>query len=362
VKIMRAKLLGVLAGAGAAAVAYALLVERMRVEVDRYTVAVEAPGLPEPGITVLHLSDFHFRRGDRIQGRKARRLLALLAREPYDIVALTGDLIHDTTGLPMALRLIQRLRPQIGTYSVPGNHDYQEYSMWGVLDPTWQPGAVPSPSDLLALAGRLRGFVRKVVRNELVRLPVASNDVPAMHAALRAIGVMPLVNRAIHVQTPRIDLWIAGLDDLTEGAPRVAAALSDVPKGAPLVVLAHNPDVFLDPRLKEADLILAGHTHGGQIRLPGVGAAHTQGTHLGRDRAAGWFRRGRTRLFVSRGLGESIPLRFGVRPQAALIRVVSHSTGASGNTNTGNADQFPDDVPARSISTVPARTAALRGT
>jgi predicted MPP superfamily phosphohydrolase len=78
----------------------------------------------------------------------------------------------------------------------------------------------------------------------------------------------------------------------------------------------------LEPEVERADLILSGHTHGGQIRLPLLGAAHTQGTHLTRRQAAGWFRRGQTRMFVTRGLGESIPLRFGVPPQAALIRLV----------------------------------------
>ena len=56
--------------------------------------------------------------------------------------------------------------------------------------------------------------------------------------------------------------------------------------------------------------------------MPVVGVAHTQGTHLTRHRPAGWFQRGCTRMFVTRGVGESIPLRFGVRPQIALIRLV----------------------------------------
>jgi hypothetical protein len=102
----------------------------------------------------------------------------------------------------------------------------------------------------------------------------------------------------------------------------MAAALAGVPDGALLLLLAHNPDVWLDPLVERAGLVLSGHTHGGQVRLPGVGAAHTQGTHLSRRRPAGWFQRGRTLMFVSRGLGESIPLRFGVRPQIALIRWV----------------------------------------
>ena len=70
------------------------------------------------------------------------------------------------------------------------------------------------------------------------------------------------------------------------------------------------------------DLQLSGHTHGGQVRLPGLGAIHTQGTHLRRSQAAGWFTRGATRMFVTRGIGESLPLRLAAPPQAAVIRVV----------------------------------------
>jgi predicted MPP superfamily phosphohydrolase len=180
-------------------------------------------------------------------------------------------------------------------------------------------------ADLVDATRKVNGFVRKVLRNELVRLPVALNDVPAMHAALAQAGIRPLVNRAVPVSIGSRDpngLWIAGVDDPTEGKPDLAAALADVPAGAALILLAHNPDTWLEPEVERADLILSGHTHGGQIRLPLLGAAHTQGTHLTRRQAAGWFRRGQTRMFVTRGLGESIPLRFGVPPQAALIRLV----------------------------------------
>lgn len=316
-----AALSAVLAGAGAAL--YASQVERAEVQLDRFTVAVDRPGLPPDGIVVLHLSDFHFRAGGRVQARKITRLKQLLADETCDIVALTGDLIHDAAGLPAALSLIESLRPPLGAFSCRGNHDYAEYSVWGVFGHTWREagsGGSLRLDDLLSAARKLMGFVRKVLRNELVRLPVAFNDMAAMDAALMSAGVRPLVNAA--VQVDGADLWVAGVDDLTEGQPDLRAALADVPDEPPLILLAHNPDIWLDARVAAADLILSGHTHGGQVRLPGVGVAHTQGTHLSRQRPAGWFERGGTRMFVSRGLGESIPLRFGVRPQVALIHLV----------------------------------------
>ena len=318
---------GALLGAtmvGAGAALYASQVERADVQLDRFTVEVDRPGLPPDGIVVLHLSDFHFRAGGRVQARKIARLKQLLAGERYDIVALTGDLIHDAAGFPAALSLIESLRPQMGAFSCRGNHDYAEYSVWGVFGHTWQEsGNTPGLSvrNLVEVARKLVDFARKVLRNELVRLPVAFNDMAAMDAGLIAAGVRPLVNTA--VQVPGADLWVAGVDDLTEGFPDLRTALAGVPDEPPVILLAHNPDVWLNARVAAADLVLSGHTHGGQVRLPGIGVAHTQGTHLSRQRPAGWFEREGTRMFVSRGLGESIPIRFGVRPQVALIRLIS---------------------------------------
>lgn len=303
------------AATGAGAAIYATQVERARVQLDRYTVEVDRPGLPPGGISILHLSDFHFRAGGVVQARKIAALRRQLAGARYDLVALTGDLVHDAAGLPVALALIEGLQPRLGVFSCPGNHDYAEYSVWGVLGHTWR------ADELRNTARKLVEFARKVLRNELVRLPVTFNDVPAMHAALRERGVEPLVNRARRVRGADCDFWVAGVDDPTEGQPDLSAALADVPDDAFLLLLAHNPDIWLDPRARGADLVLAGHTHGGQVRLPMLGAAHTQGTHLTRRRPAGWFMHGGARMFVSRGLGESIPLRFGARPQAALIRV-----------------------------------------
>lgn len=312
--------------AGALGAWYAIGIERTQVQLERFTVPIDAPGLPPEGLTVLHLSDFHFSAGGTVQARKIARLHRLLAAEQYDVVALTGDLVHDTAGFPVALALVARLQPRLGAFVCPGNHDYAEYSVWGVFGRTWRESGTAAGGRLAALAasvGKLADFARKVLRNELVRMPIAFNDVPDMLRALQTCGVMPLVNGAQPLRVASTEIWFAGIDDALEGQPDLAAALATVPEGAPLVLLAHNPDIWLEPDVARADLVLAGHTHGGQVRLPLMGAAHTQGTHLSRNRPAGWFHRGRTRMFVSRGLGESIPLRFGARPQAALIRLVS---------------------------------------
>jgi uncharacterized protein len=328
----------ILGGAGAAALGlagywYAHRVERVHVTLDRATVKVDKQGLPPAGLAILHLSDFHFRAEDPVQEARLQRLRALLATEHYDILALTGDLIHNEAGLQRALAFLAEFRPAIAAFSVPGNRDYVESSFKALLG-TPEERAGLGPADRVRLAlGKIRRTMRRFAGNEHTGLRLHDNDVPAMNAALRAQGIEPLINRAVNVKSPDYDLWFAGVDDLTQGRPDLPKALVSVPVGSVLVLLAHNPDIWLEgvPGIagengvgaRRADLVLSGHTHGGQLNLPLVGAWYRQGTRVDRHRAAGWFAAGSSRLFVSRGLGESFPFRFGAPPQAALIRLVS---------------------------------------
>ncbi|MGE5602723.1 MAG: metallophosphoesterase [Nitrososphaerales archaeon] len=313
-----------LAAAGGLAALYAASLGREQVQLDRYTVRSARQGLPQSGLTILHLTDFHFRAGGRVQARKLALLQKLLRGESYDIVALTGDLIHDMAGLHPALKLIRTLSPRYGIYFVPGNHDYAEYTPWGVFDRTWRESTQGGLSlhDVKHVLRSLTEFVRKVVRNELVRMPVCFNDVSEMIVELERAGVRSLVNTSTRLSMEGGELWLAGIDDEMESHPDLAQAFDGIPAGVPLILLAHNPDIWLQCGVDRADLVLSGHTHGGQIQLPVMGAVHTQGTHLRRKAPAGWFERGHSKMFVSRGLGESIPLRFGARPQVALITLL----------------------------------------
>ena len=205
---------------------------------------------------------------------------------------------------------------------MPGNRDYWESSFKAVF-------ATPDERRGLSTGGQLRLTLRKMRRtmrmfaeNERAALRFRSNDALAMHEALRAQGIQPLVNTAVNISGDGCHLWLAGVDDLTQGEPDLGSALAPVPQGAALVLLAHNPDTWLDERTRRADLILAGHTHGGQLRFPLLGAWYRQGTHLSKIQPAGWFEGDGRRMFVSRGLGESFPFRLGAPPQAALIRLV----------------------------------------
>jgi predicted MPP superfamily phosphohydrolase len=321
-----------LAGGAIAAAGIALdglLVERVRVGLDCYDLAVERAGLPPEGLHILHLSDLHLRPGGAVQDLKLARLGKLLSSEHYDVAALTGDLINTAEGLPALLAFVDDLRPRLGAFAIPGNRDYWESSLSAILKESSPGAGRPKWRGLAGSVRRLREFGRTVALNRHTHLQVRSNNAPAMLDALAARGVQPLVNRAVRLQGAGCDFWIAGVDDATHGTPDLTAALAGVPEESFLLLLAHNPDIWLEGPVGRADLVLAGHTHGGQISLPFLGAVYTGASHLGRRRSSGWFVRGetRTRMFVSRGVGEGLPFRLAAPPQAALIRVIPVATG-----------------------------------
>jgi predicted MPP superfamily phosphohydrolase len=320
------RLTGLMAAAGGAAVAlywYAHRLERGQVSLERFAHTVKDGGIPASGLTILHLSDFHFRAEDPVQEARLARLAELLEREQYDILAFTGDLIHDMAGLPRALRFFDGLHPRLAAFCVPGNRDYWVSGFKAVFGTKEERSELSIRGISRLIVERTRRMVAAFGGNERGALRITRNDVGAMLAELAARDVVPLMNRSARVTAPGVDLWFAGVDDMNTGRPDLKAALAEAPSSAPLVLLAHNPDVWLDPRSRRAFLILSGHTHGGQLRLPFIGSWYRQGTHLPRQKAAGWFEDGQSAMYVTRGLGESFPFRFGAPPQAALITLVS---------------------------------------
>ena len=123
-----------------------------------------------------------------------------------------------------------------------------------------------------------------------------------------------LLSNEVHELRPGV--WLAGFDDVYSDPN--AGALGQIPSGAFVIALFHSPTYF-DAIAGRVDLALAGHTHGGQVRLPFVSPWLPPGS--GRY-VAGWYEAGGSKLYVSRGIGTSmLPLRFRCRPELALITV-----------------------------------------
>ena len=114
-------------------------------------------------------------------------------------------------------------------------------------------------------------------------------------------------------------LWVAGVDDLTEGEPRLTHALDGRHPDEPVLLLSHHPDYFFESSQMDVDLTLSGHTHGGQIVLFGMTAIR----HSSLGYHQGLFERQGCRLYVGRGVGVTVlPLRIGAPPEIPLLRLV----------------------------------------
>lgn len=233
------------------------------------------------GLRVAVLADLHT--GSPFNGLdKLDEIVALTQKARPDLVLLAGDFVIDgvkggrfVPPREIAARLA-RLRAPLGTYAVLGNHD-------------WWNGA-----------GKVR-------------------------SALEGAGIPVLDDRAVPLAKGECRFWLAGLGDLWEGRPDVRRALRDVPPGAPLLALTHNPDLF--PAIPASvALTIAGHTHGGQVRIPFFGPVITPSRH-GKRYAQGHVVEHDRHLFVSPGLGTSIiPVRFLVPPEVSVLRLYPRVT------------------------------------
>ena len=336
-----AKAAGALAAAmgaaGAATLGYSLLVEPQDIRLERLNIRLpDAAGrLPAAGLRILHLSDSHFSGKQWREGKKIERVRRLVQGLECDLLIHTGDFLHFDSGLDNVAALLDVLpAPRLGAYGVFGNHDYTHYNMAAALPRMWrtyqeierQRSAGANWWRRLGLrASRWPRFVWYVRNTPLDGRRTGCNDTAALTRMLEDRGMQVLHNRSVHLcdEQAGLDLYLAGIDDVHEGRPLLGDTLDAVPAGAPVVLLSHNPDIIASPRLGRVDLVLAGHTHGGQLVLPLWGPAHTQSAYLPRQHVAGYFWHGRTQFYISRGMGEGIPLRFNAHPQIALLTVTA---------------------------------------
>jgi predicted MPP superfamily phosphohydrolase len=215
----------------------------------------------------------------------------------------------------------------LGRYAVLGNHDYAVYSyseLFRNMARSVKQAATPEHKlvTLAAEMGTLGQLALDIYRNDRLLFAGVPNNTDELIRLLTLYDVTVLHNRSAPLPvTPEI--WVAGVDDMVEGQPDLTKAMSGIPHEAGVILLTHNPDLAYEQAAQRANLVFAGHTHGGQVALPGLGAIHTQGTRLPRQHAAGYFNDlpGGGQMIVSRGMGESTPLRFSVPPEIVWVEI-----------------------------------------
>lgn len=172
--------------------------------------------------------------------------------------------------------------------------------------------------------------LRALTRHKPVYAVLGNHDVwkggPAVQRALEKAGVIVIEDSALKVQLRGCPLWIVGVSDLWTEPHDVRKAFAAVTDDAPAIVLTHNPAIF--PQLPaRASLVLAGHTHGGQISLPWVGQPAMWGKPGNRYVTGHYDEHGR-QLFVSPGIGTSIlPMRIGVPPEISRLTLRTQGVG-----------------------------------
>ncbi len=258
----------------------AFLIEPNRVEVVHQE--IEIPGLDPglDGVRIVHLSDLHMRRYDD----KERQVVAAVRGARPDLLCLTGDYVEETGALALLAPFLMEIARGRPAFAVLGNHDHLPEVDLGTLVSTLERSGV-----------RVLINDRTVVSLRGVRIDVVGVDDP-------------------HTERDDLD---AALDrtDLVGPAPRTALGNEQRFR----LLLAHSPDIVSNDRAKTADLILCGHTHGGQVRAPFIGALRTN-TRIGRRAAGGLAHVDGARLYVTRGVGESgMRARFGCRPEVSVL-------------------------------------------
>lgn len=143
-------------------------------------------------------------------------------------------------------------------------------------------------------------------------------NAPKVRTALEANGIKVLENESVEINGPGGPFVLVGLADLWEGQQRVQETIAKIPPGPPVIAFTHNPDIF--PQLPQrVMLLLAGHTHGGQVRFPLIGTV-VHSSRYGDRYVAGHVVENGHHLFVTTGIGTSIvPVRFGVPPEIVLL-------------------------------------------
>lgn len=247
--------------------------------------------------TFLHITDFHlYKKMRKMSLEKIKDQLKLWTDwVKFDFIFITGDFIDDNTGIGMLKDVIGGLKAKYGKYAVLGDHDYFQYNILHLFSPLfWRRDEKPT-------------------------------DLKTLKNALADAGVRLLVNQSEKAPVPVDDIWITGVDSMSFNKKNLPGL--KVPEEAKFIILlSHYPEAIIYYKGK-ADIILSGHTHGGQITVFGFPLIIKSGVKKKYSR--GVSAHGDTALYVSKGLGVSkyFPFRFFARPDFNIVEIIGENNG-----------------------------------
>lgn len=263
-------------------VTYAMHVEPTWVEVNRIEVPIS--GLPAAfqGLRVVQLSDFHS--GPFVSNLYLSEVVELARSQHGDVIVLTGDYVHKGFKHIDAMAAeLGKLRAPMGVFAVLGNHDFSVRNALGIR------------------------------RYQHLHSAIAD--------ALRGQGIRVLQNQSLPLERSGEHIILSGVEDLWSRVCDLERTFNGLDPQVPRILLAHNPRTIEQLDGKRCDLMLSGHTHGGQVDLPGLGRV-VLGKKVKRF-AAGVYQCGDTFLYVNKGVGVGFPVRYRVRPEVAVFTLVA---------------------------------------
>lgn len=244
---------------------------------------VESDRLPSAfgGFRIAQVSDLH---NDDLSDNFAS-LLTKLEKAAPDIIAVTGDLVDcRVPDMDKAAYFMQQALQIAPVFYVTGNHEAALYA-----------------------------------------------EYPQFEQRLRDMGITVLNNEAVSLTVGNAQITLLGLADpnatTMDSNDRISLMQTYTTQGF-TIVLSHRPELFDEYYTAQADLVLTGHAHGGQIRIPFVGGIYAPGQGLLPEYDAGVFTRGSTVMYISRGIGNSLfPIRFNNRPEIPVIILQTNAVG-----------------------------------
>lgn len=259
---------------------------------------------------IVQISDLHFHQN--VDQNFLQKLKIGVLKQAPDLIVITGDfLCYGQLDDPLILKnYLKDLKAPFGTYAVLGNHDYSgaiginANGDYDVIE------SHPAPFK----AGFSRLFKPVTLTGKVTDTAKALKPHPELLQILHDTSIQLLNNRTVQVE----DLFnISGVGEHMAGQVDVIATFENYSKALPGILLAHNPDAI--PLLKEkpGQMILCGHTHGGQINLPWIRRRFAALEHP--QYYKGLFHENQKMIYVSRGIGGTLPFRFNAVPEIVSI-------------------------------------------
>jgi predicted MPP superfamily phosphohydrolase len=280
--------------------AYAMLGEPYRPVFKRHHLSVTSRW---PNLSIVHISDMHVRAGDMRLFRAQKAALEAIGTP--DLLCVTGDVCEKVEDIHMVVDLLKTVQPRLGTFVVLGNHEHNAPLPLRLKE--------QNKSGWRKALGATLGLIAPRLRSD------GDDEGHAMADALREAGIIVLHNQGRRIHADGQTLWIAGCDSAWAGHADMLSAMSGRRPNEACLALIHEPDMAFEAREEGADLILAGHTHGGQVQLPWLGALYTLKMDPRIAIASGFQHIGEGLLHITAGLGHTIPLRFGCPPEVVWL-------------------------------------------